>query len=1093
MLKHSDIMEKLTEARKLRMLTDITWFSTVEAAELGLPSIKIGELYDGEGRYPSPSALANTWDSEMISAVSEDIINRLSRDDGNDARLVLTPDVKIKTDPEGAGVTEDPCLSAAIAKSYVRAGKSAGTAVALSALGIDRQDAEWMDTVPDQRVIHEYISEPFAEAMEDGGFAVAVKNSIGEGRYGDVNRMLMAEMSDRLSENDKSFTVCIEASFEDTVDCIRRGVICLRASESALESARRRYDMIAKAIAKGDAHTEDLALETERCRAISPDEIDMAADRLIDFVLSCKKKARATDVSAEGGDSLERDAVYSSAVLLKNEGRLLPLGKRKRIAVIGDAEAFVRDMEKKGYKCVSVKMGHDRGEELLDEAEELAGKADAVILFLGHGQDGEGIETKRDLCLSAKDEALIHRLLKYSQKTVAVVSSDGGFDISSACRLGALMLMPLGLRYSAAAAADIISGEYSPSGRMAYSLYRDTDTSFEKQKNYLAAEMKAGPFIGYRYYDSADIDCGIPFGHGLGYSSFSYSSLKIKGSVLSFTLKNNGKLRSGETVQVYMGLSSSQVLRPKKELVAFEKVFLNGGESRRVEIELKPPAVYIESEKGFSLEDGEYTVFVGSSVRDIRLRSKYRFNGKKLIPDGEELRRYLQSESNIIADKFTLEADHCPMKRSIKNIICGGILLVLAVALQTYCGIIGVYSLFLQLFAAALAVAAAVFFITEAFDRARANRLDTQRAKEENERLFADAEVLESFSAEGIFRDEFGADEEAHHKSGSAEIPSEENKDDEYFGHIDRELTFPLIASELEQFALSRGVKLSGDGVRRLLASMAASRLILDRGMDGEAINALAALLGGYFETEAAVISANGTDAVKKSLVSVAKAAADDREKIHVVIFNQVGAKELCDELDDIVKYSRNPGGSVAVSDGTDSLVVPRNLWVIAVLGADVSLDTIPVSVCETAVVDSISVDLTAPSAEMFQRKLLSFYQFEHLTRSAVRTADMDETLWKRVDSFEELVNRHSGFTIGNKQWLAMERFFAVYSACGGDGAEGADRMVAVKLVPAVMSALADTENKLSLSDTLGDIFGEGRADYSRKAVKESEKIKTQQ
>ena len=120
----------------------------------------------------------------------------------------------------------------------------------------------------------------------------------------------------------------------------------------------------------------------------------------------------------------------------------------------------------------------------------------------------------------------------------------------------------------------------------------------------------------------------FPFGFGLSYTSFEYSNLEIKGEgkefVVSFDVKNIGKVDGAEVAQLYVHDDVCSLVRPEKELKGFSKVMLKAGETKRVEIRLDDEAFrfFDPIERQFKVEAGDFTIKVGSSSADIRLTGK---------------------------------------------------------------------------------------------------------------------------------------------------------------------------------------------------------------------------------------------------------------------------------------------------------------------------------------------------------------------------------------------------------------------------------------------------------------------------------------
>ena len=141
-------------------------------------------------------------------------------------------------------------------------------------------------------------------------------------------------------------------------------------------------------------------------------------------------------------------------------------------------------------------------------------------------------------------------------------------------------------------------------------------------------EYREGIFMGYRGYDKTGIKPLFPFGYGLSYTTFEYSNLDIKADgkefVVSFDVKNTGKMAGAEVAQLYVGDDECSLIRPEKELKGFDKVYLKAGETKRVSVRLGEEAFrfFDPIERKFKVEPGAFTVKVGSSVADIHLTGK---------------------------------------------------------------------------------------------------------------------------------------------------------------------------------------------------------------------------------------------------------------------------------------------------------------------------------------------------------------------------------------------------------------------------------------------------------------------------------------
>jgi len=162
----------------------------------------------------------------------------------------------------------------------------------------------------------------------------------------------------------------------------------------------------------------------------------------------------------------------------------------------------------------------------------------------------------------------------------------------------------------------VLFGDYNPAGRLPVTFYK-SDSDLPDFNDYNMSNRT------YRYFKGEAL---YPFGYGLSYSSFKYDALKIPGSstagkniTASVAVTNTGKIAGDEVVQLYVSDPVCSVMRPEKELKAFEKIFLQPGETRTVAMQVKVAdlAFYDESKKAWNTEAGEYILNVGNSSRAI--------------------------------------------------------------------------------------------------------------------------------------------------------------------------------------------------------------------------------------------------------------------------------------------------------------------------------------------------------------------------------------------------------------------------------------------------------------------------------------------
>ena len=178
------------------------------------------------------------------------------------------------------------------------------------------------------------------------------------------------------------------------------------------------------------------------------------------------------------------------------------------------------------------------------------------------------------------------------------------------------------------AMANLLTGKANPSGKltetwpMTYDDVISGDTFGTRNPEY-----REGIYVGYRYYDKAVKAVRYPFGHGLSYTTFTYSDLKVDGRTVSVNITNSGAVKGAEVAQLYIAPPKEGLFRPEKELKGFARVELEPGETKTVRFELDDRSFALWND-GWKIPSGTYTVQIGASSRDIRLRREIQVDGE---------------------------------------------------------------------------------------------------------------------------------------------------------------------------------------------------------------------------------------------------------------------------------------------------------------------------------------------------------------------------------------------------------------------------------------------------------------------------------
>ncbi|MBV9072611.1 MAG: glycoside hydrolase family 3 C-terminal domain-containing protein [Acidobacteria bacterium] len=290
-----------------------------------------------------------------------------------------------------------------------------------------------------------------------------------------------------------------------------------------------------------------------------------------------------------------------------------------------------------------VSFGVSPASEAVDpEAKAIAAQADAVLLFPGFES---GIETEggdRTFRLPPGQDELIKEISAANKRTIVVLTAGGNVDMQPwVDGVPVLMHGWYSGQEGGTALAQLVFGEYSPSGRLPVSLERRWEDSAAHESYYpndgpKRIKYSEGVFVGYRHLDRDSIKPLFPFGFGLTYTKFEYKNLSVtpgstsltQGSVtVSFDITNTGSRPAAEVAQVYVGDPHNAVPRPLKELKGFAKIELRPGETRRVSVPLdfRSLAYYDVKSHAWKADAGSFNIYVGRSDAEIELEGKLEY------------------------------------------------------------------------------------------------------------------------------------------------------------------------------------------------------------------------------------------------------------------------------------------------------------------------------------------------------------------------------------------------------------------------------------------------------------------------------------
>ena len=587
--------------------------------------------------FPTASALAATWNRDLIYQVGAALGEECRQEK---VGVILGPGLNIKRSPlcgrNFEYFSEDPYLAGEIASSHINGVQSQGVGTSMKHYAANNQEHRRMtiDVIVDERALREIYLAGYEIAVKKAQpWTVMCSYNRINGVYACENQYLMNEI---LKEEwgHQGLVVTDWGAMNERVPALKAGVDLEMPGPSPENDAR-----ILAAVRSGEL---DEAV------------LDQAVERILTMVFKAQAGlAQDFSYDAAAHHALARRAASEGAVLLKNDGQLLPLQPGVRIALIG---RFARHPRYQG--AGSSLMNPSRLDNLYDELATLVGETN-IVYAAGYTEKGdivdetliqealaaaretgvvvvcagltdlhevEGVD-RAHMKLPAGHDALIQRVAEAHKNVVVVLSNGSPVEMPWIAEVPAVLEGYLGGQAGAGALADILTGRVNPSGKLAETFplkLQDTPAQpFPGSPS--TVEYRESLYVGYRFYDTADLEVLFPFGHGLSYTNFSYDDLQLEPDgetiLVKFKIKNTGAVVGKQIAQVYVRDLQSTVFRPEKELKGFAKVELPPGEETAVQISLdrRAFAFYDAGSKDWVVEAGEFEIQVGASSRDIRL------------------------------------------------------------------------------------------------------------------------------------------------------------------------------------------------------------------------------------------------------------------------------------------------------------------------------------------------------------------------------------------------------------------------------------------------------------------------------------------
>jgi beta-glucosidase len=392
------------------------------------------------------------------------------------------------------------------------------------------------------------------------------------------------------------------------------------------------------------------------------ERLDEVVSALLEIVFLADRNAGHGEVSIDlaAHQALARKVAANGMVLLKNEGSLLPIDSAMTgtVALIGEFARTPRFQGAGSSQVVPTQveslleqlpgmlpesvvefapgygLNGDPGTHAIDEARDLAGRANVAIVVIGlpAEMETEG-EDRPHLDLPASHNALVKAVLAAQPNTIVVLVNGTAVSMPWAADAPAILEAWLGGQAAGGAIAEILTGRVNPSGKLSETFpsrieHTPPYTNFPSNGDG-TVRFAEGVFTGHRWYDARHIAPRFPFGHGLSYTTFAYEGLTVDAGdfltndtiEVTVSVENTGTVAGKEVVQLYVGECAPSVPRPVRELKAFDKIDLEPGEERMVQFSLywQDFAYWDIRAGGWVMNPGNYEIAIGSSSRDIRL------------------------------------------------------------------------------------------------------------------------------------------------------------------------------------------------------------------------------------------------------------------------------------------------------------------------------------------------------------------------------------------------------------------------------------------------------------------------------------------
>lgn len=652
--KIKELVAQLTLEEKAGLCSGRDNWFTKGVERLGIPAIRMSDGPSGLRTqagdvnglaessipaicFPSACTMASSFDRQLLRREGE-ILGRECQAVG--VQMILGPGVNIKRSPlcgrNFEYYSEDPLLATEMGGAFIQGVQSQGVGTSLKHFFANNQEHRRMTSSSelDERTLREIYLAAFEGAVKNAQPWSVMAS------YNKINGTYSTENKDYLID-----TLRKEWGFEGLV------VSDWGATHDRTAAVKAGTDLTMPF----ETGTDKELVEAVENGILDENVLDIACENVLTLayrgVENCKPNMK---FDYEGDNEFAREAANQSMVLLKNLDSILPIKKCSKITFIGKFAEEPRYQGSGSSHINSSKVTsaldamHDAGfaalyaqgysikedktdAALLTEAVMMAQNSDVAVIFAGLPDimESEGFDRKH-LNMPACQNELIEAVCAVQPNTVVVLHNGAPVEMPWVDKPKAILETYLGGQAVGAAIVDVLFGDVNPSGRLAESFPK----KLEDNPSYLfyfgegnRVEYNEHVFVGYRYYETKKMETLFPFGHGLSYTTFEYSNLKLNKTqmsdndilTVSVDVTNTGRVAGKEVVQLYVAPEKGEVIRPIRELKGFDKISLEPGETKMVTFQLGRRAFsYWNAEAhDWYVESGKYAIQIGKSSHDI--------------------------------------------------------------------------------------------------------------------------------------------------------------------------------------------------------------------------------------------------------------------------------------------------------------------------------------------------------------------------------------------------------------------------------------------------------------------------------------------